>query len=458
MDDFLLGDFFTQNELADCYLTENELKVFLTPSTEVWKDYLPHSNEAVITMDSSKMVNWRHAKNEIEHLQKNMAKLLDVNNVDEINLEKIVAYVVGPHSNVGKFFREELQLDEDEYLQFMSTVCIQSAYRASSTQLFHPISLLKSKLTISEKRYNEIWKMIAEAKKLPDGKISTGRRETPLWETFERMANELLRSVSVSGREGRIPVALDDDKIWLNLKNSNAMDLFNLKYTTHVKPNRKGIIGHTATTTSLNLPLAIIFERSRDSTLDCFKRCLGCLFGQDGNINLRNVSVHSDRGYMIPSLVFEFLIAAGAEVVGTVKRMAQCWPFTYDQRMDSNDLRTKIDPKGAATLFLKWCKVGYKYLFASAFRNGSGRVATAISTMHTQHQWEGVILDEAEHRRYKGDKTSLIQYFFHRVTALDEIGGEETVEEREILNEFVNEKIEPYTLRQGKYKVFFLLF
>ena len=66
----MLGDFFMQNELADCYLTESELKVFLTPLTEVWKDYLSHSNDAVITMDSSKTVNWRHAKNEIEHLQK----------------------------------------------------------------------------------------------------------------------------------------------------------------------------------------------------------------------------------------------------------------------------------------------------------------------------------------------------------------------------------------------------
>ena len=73
---------------------------------------------------------------------------------------------------------------------------------------------------------------------------------------------------------------------------------------------------------------------------------------------MRNVSIHADRrrGY---------------------------WPFTFEQKLRNTDKRTLIDPKGASTLCLKWCKPGTKYVFASAFRNGSGRVATAISTMHT---------------------------------------------------------------------------
>ena len=291
---------------------------------------------------------------------------------------------------------------------------------------------------------------MANKKKIPPTRISSSRRELPLWEGLELIVNDVLRSVSITGRDGRISVALDDDKIWMNLSDSIGSDLFNIKYTTHVKPNRKGIIAHTAVSTAVNIPLGIVFERTRDSTLDCFKRILDFLFCQNGETNLRNVSVHSDRGYMIPNLVFEYLISSGAEVVGTVKRMAQCWPFTYDQTLKEGDRRTLIDPKGAATLFLKWCKAGHKYVFASAFRNGSGSVATAISTMHTQHQWEGIVLNQSELFQYKDNDTSLVSKFFNRISDIDEDGMNESEEEKFVMDELLQDKIQPMTLRQGK--------
>ena len=216
-------------------------------------------------------------------------------------------------------------------------------------------------------KFMEIWKLMSEKKRIKPSEISTNRRERPIWQTLENIVNELLRSVSVTGRTGRIAISLDDDKIWMNLKNSGSIDMFNLKYCTHVQANRKGLVLHTATTTSLMIPLGAIFEKKKDSSLDCFKRILDFLFAHDGSTNLRNVSVHSDRGYMIPVLVFTYLLMLGAEVVGTVKRMAQCWPFTFNQKLKESDKRTLIDTKGAPTLFLKWCKVGGKYIFASAF-------------------------------------------------------------------------------------------
>ena len=151
---------------------------------------------------------------------------------------------------------------------------------------------------------------------------------------------------------------------------------------------------------------------------------------------------------MIPNLVFEYLISAGAEVVGTVKRMAQCWPFTYDQKLKATDKRTLIDTKGAPTLFLKWCKVGVKYLFASAFRNGSGSVATAISTLHNQHQWERVVLKKNELELYKRDNSSLLDLFFMRVDCLHL--NNESEEEKETMKQLLEEKINPIILRQGK--------
>ena len=127
-----------------------------------------------------------------------------------------------------------------------------------------------------------------------------------------------------------------------------------------MSPNTKGIVGHTAISTGINIPLGIVFEQTFDTSVSCFKRLLNFLFhhdndSRDGNA-FRNVTVHSDRGYLVPSLVFDFLLTNGANVVGTVKRMAGCWPFTFDQKTTESDTRTKIDPKGAPTLFLKWCK------------------------------------------------------------------------------------------------------
>lgn len=58
----------------------------------------------------------------------------------------------------------------------------------------------------------------------------------------------------------------------------NIEDKFNLKYATHVKANRKGIIAHTAVTTRLNIPLGISFERKYDSAISCLKRILNFLF------------------------------------------------------------------------------------------------------------------------------------------------------------------------------------
>ena len=176
-----------------------------------------------------------------------------------------------------------------------------------------------------ENDYLQVWRTMAQKKRMSAVQMTrTTRREEPLWQTLERIMNGVLRLVSISGRDGKVSVALDDDKIWMNISNAKSTDLFNLKYTTHVKPNRKGIVAHTAVSTCLNIPLGIVFEKTKDSTLQCFKRCLDFLFNQNGETNLRNVSIHSDRGYMIPNLVFEYLIASGAEVVGTVKRMAQC--------------------------------------------------------------------------------------------------------------------------------------
>lgn len=438
----------------DCFLSEECLQEILTPppSQDKWKDFYSTDNPSLITIDASKDYQWKLAKQEVEHVRANVIDELGVDEFKDVTIELILMHCLGPESPTGLFFRDSLDINKKTYLQFMGTVFYQAAYKVSSTQLFNRKSKLKECTLMTFAEYKSIWEAMSKLRKLQPNQISTSRRKNPLWETQERILNELMRSISISGRRGKIAIALDDDKIWLSASNSSSVDLFNLKYTTHVQANRKGIIAHTALSTGVSIPLGIVMERSKDTTAQCFQRLLDFLFSQDGSTNLANVAVHSDRGYMIPSLAFDFLLANGGDLVGTVKRMAQCWPFTYKQTLKPSDQRTVIDTKGAPTLFLKYYKTPTKYVFASAFRNGSETVATAVSTMHSQHQWEGVALKPRELRQWQKDKTSLKSSFFQRVKDLVTINGvidNETIDEEELMEELL-ERIEPYTLRQGE--------
>ena len=118
--------------------------------------------------------------------------------------------------------------------------------------------------------------------------------------------NDLCRSIFISNWSGNISIALDDDKVWVNLTGQIKVNLFDLKYTTHVKPNRKGIVAQTDMLTGANIPLRIIFERSKDSTFDCLCRLLKYLFEWNGTCDLCNVLIASDRGYMVPNTIFNF--------------------------------------------------------------------------------------------------------------------------------------------------------
>lgn len=442
-------------DLSDCYLSSQEYEEVMSPPADLWRDLSPFTNGALLTIDNAKNEQWKNGQEEIKSIRKNVKKLLypfedpDEVPLDRVTDDKIIEFHLGSKSKVGKFLREELGLDDDEYYQFMGTMCLQAAYRQTPKQLFSTHSELKDKVLMQENEYNTVWKTMAEKKRLSSAEMSTPRRSAPLWEEFEMIVNGIFRDISVTGRDGRISIALDDDKIWLHLSNGSLVDLFNLKYCQHVQANRKGLVAHSAFTTAVMQPLGIAMERTKDTTSTCFKRILDFLFAHDGSTNLRNVTVHSDRGYMIPQLVFEYLIASGANVLGTVKRMTNCWPFTYNQKLSSSDKRTIIDVKGAPALFLKWYKAGAKYIFASAFRNGSESVATAISTIHNCHQWEGVVQKNAELIEYKKDNTSLRPLFFQRVVGLNDVEEEQSVLEKEKIRDLAG-KIEPYTLRQGK--------
>lgn len=258
--------------LNDFLLSREDRAAFLAPPAETWKDFKHDENEVFITMDASKDCQWKIAKEEIVHIRNRVMQLLGANDFDDVSLKHIVSLCVGCNSKMKKFFEEEVHFDKEKYLKFMIVYCTAAAYRLSSSQMYHQQSLIKKdELPLSEIQYNEIWKDLAEERKLSSSaQMSSSRNETPLWESLEVVVNDLLRSISISQRNGIVSLSLDDDKIWAMFTKSATGFKFNLKYTTHVKPNRKGIIAHTAVSTGLMFPLGTCLRKHWKNCLNLY--------------------------------------------------------------------------------------------------------------------------------------------------------------------------------------------
>ena len=168
--------------------------------------------------------------------------------------------------------------------------------------------------------------------------------------------NSFFRSISIVERNDHIPVALDDDKIWVQVSEKNDEDYFGLRKVTHVKDNRKGIISHTAVSLSTIMPLAFMFERKGNNATGCFSKLFSDLFppNEFGRLpDLNRVTVHSDRGYTLESTIFQFLIPGGADFTNTVKRISP-FPFVWGVKLKRGDMRTNLkDESGCAALYLK---------------------------------------------------------------------------------------------------------
>jgi len=438
------------------YLHESDLNEITAPSTESWVDGDPTRMRTKFGINVSRQQNWDIGIEEAMHVKRRVNSIFDVNDQDDVTFDMLINKFVGPDSEIGKELKQELNLDDAAYLKFMITYCIQSAYRVSSKSLYGQYSCLNHAVEMPEADYNKIWHEIAFKGEKSGICIGTGRRNLCLWQKLESKVNHELRSVSIVDRPGKISIALDDDKVWYNMAKKAVRDTFGIKITRHVKDNRIGMILHTAVSSALNIPLGCTFERVKENTQTCFTRIFQFMFGCHGGIDLANVNVHSDRGYSLPSVIFDFLIKNGANVLCTTKRFMLCWPFNFGgKEQTASDARTFIDSLGAPTLFIKNATVaGIKRVCAVAFRNGSGAVSTAVSSMHSGFEWEGVTEMDGEilARHYEHDPTSLQSLFFERVEGLVHNEEEDTEDEvdKDICRRLLLDKIDPLSIHQGE--------
>ena len=143
------------------------------------------------------------------------------------------------------------------------------------------------------------------------------------WRMAEVATNETLRNLFLSNNNN-FPYLLgfDNDKIHFCYAKDTKME--GLSPQHHVKDNRCGLTLHTCAYPATCVLVAVNFQCIGEGVEDTYVWTVWDIFGigPNGHINLRNVTLASDRGYWEKSLLFSDFLEGGANVVGTVKRVS----------------------------------------------------------------------------------------------------------------------------------------
>jgi len=166
-----------------------------------------------------------------------------------------------------------------------------------------------------------------------------------------------------------------------------------------------------------------------------------------GYLDLRHVTLFSDRGYWTPTLVY-WLLSCGAFVVGTLIR-ALCWPITFCQEKKENDLRTFLNPKGAPSLYLtrlENAKTRNQRLTIGAFRSGTDNISLAMSSKNHENEWDCILIDPRDYNMYKNDE--LKAKVFSRVN-IEKHDEETEFQISDIMANLLEEKVNAIIITQG---------
>jgi hypothetical protein len=385
-----------------------------------WRNAEPPSYYNVsATIDGARQMIWEQAKNEINHVRNRVKSVLGPR---EPSLCNLLDLVFGPESRMGRLFNEKLYIEHEDFLKQLGTFSLAAAYNLSKTQIFSKNSFVNAQGLADEATYQSFWNRVGVSGCKEPSSPSHVRGLRPLWMDVQSALNETCRELFVKGFDSYMRVTEDDDKMHFEIKNDS--DTQGLKITQHVRDNRKGFVAHTTCYTASGLPIGIEWERRNDTTATATKRIiagqLSPMSGENEPPMLMNTEFAMDRGYITPSLLYDFLIPTGADVLGTVKR-SPMFPFTFDQKLSQSDTRQLIDPAGFKTLFMKKLTIGGKDLTGLAYRDGKGGVTLGLTTCeHTRH-WDFVLVNPLDEKRQAdGEKIP----YYQKVHSSEVIDGE----------------------------------
>jgi len=338
-----------------------------------------------------------------------------------------VDLIFGQKSNIGRLLEEKLEVVSEKLLKIIGTFSLAAAYNLSKTQLFCKNSFVNREALPDEDTYTEFWKKAAMYGCKELGNKAPVRDMKPLWLDVQHALNDTLRRLFIEGFEKDMRITTDDDKMHFQL--SSKADTQGLKTTQHVRDNRKGFVAHTACYTASGLPIGIEWERENDdSTAAATERLIRAQLaptsGQTGPPSLPRTEFAMDRGYCLPSLLYDFFLPSGADIMGTVKR-SPMFPFTYDQKLSRNDTWQLVDTKGFIVIFLKKLKLKEKQMTGIAYLDGKGGVTLGLTTTESARHWDLVPLISAQtcenSQWFASIRSEKIEHYNHHFNGLEVI-------------------------------------
>ena len=406
-----------------------------------WRTVAPTLQNTFLTINQAETDAWRIAKTEIDMVQARILVMCHKHRINDVNDDDLIDIFFGPQGVFTDLLTTHLQLEKKEFDAFMARFCLISIMRHDNTNVTKLLRVLDVNISglMSEKKFNEIYKLMSNATFLGDGRSST-RRPACLWEKLQPKLNKVLHDLLVTGRDGSIGTVIDDDKVWCGNSGRNAEDRRNIKYSVHVRDNRRGFNIHAFSTFFTFFPLHVMVEREGDSSITSLKRGLQSLFGcTDHGMQMAdsNFFVGGDRGYLGGGPAVRIVCKSGGDICGTTKR-GKDTPFTTGSLLDSNDSRILLETSGAPCLYVSQSTIEGKRITATAFRTGTGTVCNAISSKHHGHWWDAQTVSGSIARPRK-----LLRRL--NITEPSHIGEEET-----LLMELEENKINVITTEQGR--------
>ena len=305
-DDFPLPDFINLPPNSNVYV----------PKLNEWKE-LPRFQPIKVTVAKAKRSMWSQAQVEVETIKKNIAELnlpTDVVGTASTPLYKVYQFLFGTSSQICGTFCRTLGITKKDYLHFILTFILSCKNQQSVENMLSSMEINKKFIMPSDEN-KTVWTRIQNQ--------SGSVKVDSFWRLIENATNQELKALFLSS-DDEFPYLLgfDDDKLHFSYSKNTKME--GLSPQHHVKDNRRGLTLHTCAYPATCVPVAVSFQRLGESVQSTYARTMREIFGigLSGKIQLRGVTLASDRGYWEKELLFSDFLEGGADIVGTVKRVS----------------------------------------------------------------------------------------------------------------------------------------
>ena len=401
-----------------------------------WQVIQPSFENTYLTIDQAATSAWCTASKELDCIEKSLLALCSKSEMRNITEDDIIEVFFGPKGVFRPIILEHIGMEDENFYPFMSRFCLLSMMGCENSNAEKMLSTLKVDMdkVMSEKTFNRVFQKMSDASTNYTDAPSS-RRPKFLWEKLQSGLNMIFKELLVTNRQGSISTVIDDDKVWCNSTGNNSEDRKKIKYTVHVRDNRRGFNIHTFATFFNFFPLHLIVEEEGVSSTSALKKGINYLFGSSDS----DFQVGGDRGYFGGGPSIKTICQEGGEIIGTTKK-GRDTPFTTGKLLDRNDRRIVLQQSGAPSLYIAESKISGRKVTATAFRTGSGSVSNAISTTHHGHWWDAQSVEGWNRSPYPSE-------FFKRLD-LTRHGNIEMAEKA--LEELQNEEVTVITIEQGR--------